>query len=111
MITKETFKKIVLAIAEHGMPESRVIDNTEYKAYKINELTLILSKHGNKWAPEGISFELFAKDFFISPDGSITVSDRSGQDLELFALKDFEIVAVVASFLKWRLSVITKLKA
>lgn len=110
MITKETFKKLVLALAEHGIVESRVIDDVQYKAYKVSELTLILSQFKEKWTPEGISFELFGNDFFISPDGSIAISDSDDQDAEVFSLNDNELMAVVTSFLKWRLSVISRLK-
>ena len=110
MITKETFKKLVLALAKHGFVESRVIDSVEYKAYKVSELTLILSQFKDKWTPEGVSFALFGQDVFISPDGNISVSDADDTDADVFSLKDEELMAVVASFLKWRLSVIERLK-
>lgn len=110
MITKDTFKKLVLALAEHGISESKVIDSIEYKAYKSGELTLILSKVGTRWTPEGIQFELLGSEFFITSDGSVTISEDEDDDADVYLLNDTELIAVVASFLKWRLSVLNRLK-
>lgn len=108
MISKETFKRLVLALAEHGVSETKNINGVSYRAYKVSELTLILAKFKEKWTPEGISFELFGYEFFITPDGSISITDNE-DDSDIFSLNDEELLAVVTSFLKWRLSVVDKL--
>lgn len=110
MITKETFKKLVLALVAHGSNETRLIDGIKYKAYRISEITLILVQFKDKWTPEGISFELFGDSFFIEPNGTISITNEINTYDEVYELQDYELMAVVASFLKWRLSVITQLK-
>lgn len=111
MLTKETFKRLVIAIRDHGEFETREIGGTVYRVYEISELSLVLSKFKNAWKPEGVSLKLFDVDFFISPDGSITIvsEDDDDRDAEVYSLTDAELLSVVGSFVNWRLSVMNKL--
>jgi len=111
MLTKETFKRLVIAIRDHGEFDTRDIGGTTYRVYEISELSLILSKFKNAWKPEGVSLSLFGLDFFIAPDGSITISsdEDENKNSEVYALSDAELISVVGSFVNWRLSVMNKL--
>lgn len=111
MLTKETFKRLVIAIRDHGEFDTREIDGTIYRVYEISELSLILSKFKNAWKPEGVSLALFGMDFFIAPDGSITITDENeeSKNSEIYSLSDAELLSVIGSFINWRLSVMNKL--
>lgn len=112
MLTKETFKNLVIAIRDNGNYEEREIGDELYRVYVVNDLQLILSKFKNAWKPEGVSFTLFNNSFFIAPNGNITISedDESDEDSDIYSLSDEELVSVVSSFINWRLSVLIKLK-
>lgn len=112
MLTKETFKNLVIAIRDNGNYEEREIGDELYRVYVVNDLQLILSKFKNAWKPEGVSFTLFNNSFFIAPNGNITISedDESDEDSDIYSLSDEELVSVVSSFINWRLSVLMKLK-
>lgn len=114
MLTKETFKNLVIAIRNNGDYDERVIDGERYRVYIVNDLQLILSKFKNAWKPEGVSFTLFANSFFIAPSGNITITeDEDNPDMEnsdIYSLSDEELISVVSSFINWRLSVLIKLK-
>ena len=112
MLTKETFKNLVIAIRDNGNYEEREIGDELYRGYVVNDLQLILSKFKNAWKPEGVSFTLFNNSFFIAPNGNITISqdDESDEDSDIYSLSDEELVSVVSSFINWRLSVLIKLK-
>lgn len=110
MLTKDTFKRLVISIANRGRSESKEIDGIRYRAYRVSEITLILASFKDKWTPEGITFTLFDSDFFLSPDGSVVITDTDDPESDMFELTDKELLAVVASFLKWRLNVVVKLK-
>lgn len=112
MLTKETFKNLVIAVRDNGNYEEREIGDELYRVYVVNDLQLILSKFKNAWKPEGVSFTLFNNSFFIAPNGNITISedDESDEDSDIYSLSDEELVSVVSSFINWRLSVLMKLK-
>lgn len=114
MLTKDTFKNLVIAIRDNGDYEERKIDNELYRVYVVNDLQLILSKFKNAWKPEGVSFNLFNNSFFIAPSGSITIAEddesQNDENSDIYSLSDEELISVVSSFINWRLSVLMKLK-
>lgn len=112
MLTKDTFKQLVIAIRDHGEYETRIINGMSYRVYEISELSLILSKFRSAWKPEGVSLTLFDVDFFLSPNGSITLmpdEDDDTDDVDIMSLSDKELISVVGSFVRWRLSVMKNL--
>lgn len=110
MITKDTFRRLVIAIRDKGEVDDRKINGSLYKVCEISEMTLILSKHERGWAPEGITFELFGAEFFLTTDGSISIIENENEDNEeIYSLDDQALVSVVSSFLKWRVTILEKL--
>lgn len=112
MLTKETFKNLVIAIRDNGSYDEREIDGELYRVYIANDLQLVLSKFKNAWKPEGVSFTLFNNSFFIESSGNITIyeNDESDEESDIYSLTDEELVSVITSFINWRLSVLIKLK-
>lgn len=109
MITKETFIDLVTTIRDNGTVSDFQRDGIAYRSYEVSELTLVISRAKNSWIPEGISFQLFGEDFFVTPDGNITLSDTDDEEVpEFYTLQDSTLIAIVSSFLKWRLNVLKK---
>lgn len=113
MLTKDTFKNLVIAIRDHGNYDEREIDGELYRVYVVNDLQLVLVRFKNAWKPEGVSFTLFNNSFFIAPGGNITITededDPTAGESDIYSLSDEELISVVSSFIKWRLSVMMKL--
>lgn len=110
MLDQETFKRLVIAIRDTGDMNEREINGTLYKVCEISELSLVLVKYPKGWAPEGITFELFGIEFFLTSDGSISIIDEDETDNEnVYSLSDQSLLNAVSSFLKWRLKVLEKL--
>ena len=103
------FEHLVSALQDLG----DIIENTTsdgvFRLYLLSELTLVSKQMNNTWEPDGITFELFGNEFFLMPDGSISVTDEEmGQD-SVYALTDGNLDKAVFDFLQWRVSVLEKL--
>lgn len=110
MIARETFIELVKIIRDQGEVEYFTNDGIHYRNYTISELSLVISRVQDSWIPEGITFELFGTQFFLTPDGNITAADNeAGQTPDFYALTDQALLAIVASFLTWRLKVLKQL--
>lgn len=107
-VTKELFKRTVMSIIDHGEKQTRVVNDEKFMLYRMSEMKVLLSHHGNRWSPNGISFSLMGNEFFISPDGSVDITEGGSSD-EIFSLDDDELLEVLASFLRWRLKVMDNL--
>lgn len=111
MITRETFKQLAVAIRNNGDISDQLIDGEPYRICQVSELSLILSRYKTGWLPEGITFELFGSEFFITPDGNVSLVEDSDKDNEnIYTLSEKTILSAVSSFLKWRLTVLEKTK-
>lgn len=111
MITIEDFKGLAIAIRDKGSVVDRKIDGEFFKVCEINEMKLVLTQYRKGWIPEGIIFQLFGEDFYLTPNGSISVtSDAEEENENVFSLSDDELLSVISSFLRWRLKVLTALK-
>lgn len=111
MITIHTFKRLALAIKNNGEVCDRKIDDAIFRVCEASELVLVLTEYRSGWIPEGIIFNLFGEEFYLTPDGaiSITEKDDAGNDA-VYSLTDEILLGVVSSFLSWRLKIIEKLK-
>lgn len=109
MLDKETFKSLALAIRDNGDVDDREINGSVFKVCEISELTLVLSRHKAGWEPEGITFELFGSEFFLTPDGSISIVDEDDDNEAIYSLSDKSLLVAVSSFLSWRLKILEKM--
>ena len=76
------FEHLVSVLQTSGdIIESTTSDGV-FRLYLLSELTLVVKQtNDNTWEPDGITFELFGNEFFLMPDGSISVTDEEmGQD-------------------------------
>lgn len=105
----EIFEHLVSVLQTSGdIIESTTSDGV-FRLYSLSELTLVSKQTNNTWEPDGITFELFGTEFFLMPDGSISVADEEmGQD-SVYALTDGNLNKAVFDFLQWRVSVLEKL--
>ena len=105
----EIFEHLVLVLQTSGdIIESTTSDGV-FRLYSLSELTLVSKQVNNTWESHGITFELFGNEFFLTPDGSISVADEEmGQD-SVYALTDGNLNKAVFDFLQWRVSVLEKL--
>lgn len=103
------FEHLVLVLQTSGdIIESTTSDGV-FRLYSLSELTLVSKQVNNTWESHGITFELFGNEFFLTPDGSISVADEEmGQD-SVYALTDGNLNKAVFDFLQWRVSVLEKL--
>jgi hypothetical protein len=110
MMKTKIFEHLVSALQDLG----DIIENTTsdgvFRLYSLSELTLVVKQtNDNTWEPDGITFELFGNEFFLMPDGSISVTDEEmGQD-SVYALTDGNLNKAMFDFLQWRVSVLEKL--
>lgn len=112
MNTKALFIELVQAIQQNSQLEEVKVSGASYGRNDFGELTLLLDYNirDDLWIPEGISFDLFGKEFFLTPDGTISVFEDFGNGEDVYALIDTELLATIKSFLTWRLGCILKLK-
>ena len=105
----EIFEHLVSVLQTSGdIIESTTSDGV-FRLYSLSELTLVSKQVNNTWESHGITFELFGNEFFLTPDGSISVTDEEmGQD-SVYALTDGNLNKAVFDFLQWRVSVLEKL--
>lgn len=110
MITRENFKRLIYAIREHGTLNHRELNGQVYKVYEVSELTLVMSQRQKGWVPEGITFELFGAEFFLTQDGAISIiEDSDNENDTIYSLSDQTLLSVVSNFLVWRLKILEKM--
>jgi hypothetical protein len=110
MMKTKIFEHLVSVLQTSGdIIESTTSDGV-FRLYLLSELTLVVKQtNDNTWEPDGITFELFGNEFFLMPDGSISVADEEmGQD-SVYALTDGNLDKAVFDFLQWRVSVLENL--
>jgi len=114
--TRELFLPLAKAIsANSATTKSRVGDAM---IYVLDELSLQVERVDGKGTAIALGFQLFGEGYTLLPGGSIYISEdpstiagltmdlESGDDLRFFLMDENErFMAMVASFLKWRLSV------
>ena len=106
----EIFEHLVSVLQTSGdIIESTTSDGV-FRLYLLSELTLVVKQtNDNTWEPSGIIFELFGNEFFLMPDGSISVTDEEMSQDSVYALTDGNLDKAVFDFLQWRVSVLEKL--
>lgn len=115
--TRELFSPLVKAIGSNSaVKKSRA--GTDIVVYTLDELTLQLERLDGKVVPIALGFDLFGETYTLLPGGSIYISEdpstvsglthdvETEEDLRYFLMDDnSRFMAMVASFLKWRLTV------
>jgi hypothetical protein len=108
MLTRETFTRLVEVVRRKGESEDKTVRGRQFRVVTISEFTVIFERLEKGWRTDGITFELFSAEFFITPDGSISITNDEERD-ELYSVSDRTLVSVVGSFLNWRLGVLEKI--
>lgn len=105
----EVFKRLGRKIQELGEAQNVSLENERFRVYQLSELSLQSEISLGIETLSGISFEVFNEEMFLTPDGSISVSDDSQAELEVYSLKDEDTLHAIYIFLRWRLNTIQKL--
>jgi len=109
MIEQSSFNNLASVLQNIGEKTEKNFGVSQFVMHEISELTLILSKVREEWIPDGISFELFGSDFFLMPDGTVTITEKvPNQDDKVYTINE-SLIPVISSFLLWRIKVLEKM--
>lgn len=102
-VCKRLATNILAANAKNkGSYKEREVNGELSRFYEYNELSLSLTKIDNKWKIDGLSFEVFGNEFFLTVDGSVSMVVGDEGNEQVFTVKDEKLIKSLSVFLEWR---------
>lgn len=105
----DIFKRLSSRLRESGEVQSVTIGGEFFRIYQLSEISLQVETISGRERPDGISFNVFNEDMFLSPDGQISVTDENQVGGSVYVLRDADTLQALYAFLRWRLSVLNRL--
>lgn len=106
----EIFEQLSKRLQDFGDTQTVSVEGEDFRIYQLSELSLQLELQSGREVPSGISFEVFDDEMFLTPDGSISVTDETQDEVSVYSLTDQNTIKAIYVFLKWRLTAIVNLK-